>query len=95
MRGTIENFSNTLIDYKGIHIVEKRNNQIVDVITVNSEDYDVEELAIEMIEDLTHNLYQYLKESKTEAKAKEVIKYVLEQMAEETLNDEIKEWGKE
>ena len=95
MRGTLEHYSESLIDYKGIHIVEKRDNKIVDVITINSNDYDTQELAIEMIEDLTHKLYQHIKETSTESKAKEIIKYMLEQIAEDTLNDEIKEWKHE
>ncbi len=56
---------------------------------------DSHELADELIKDLTHKLYQSIKETSTEAKAKEIIKYMLEDIAVETLNNEIKEWANE
>jgi hypothetical protein len=95
MYATLENITELEIDKDGIHLLELRNHKIVDKITLESFDYDTEELAIELIEMLTHKLYQYKRETKTESKAKEVIKYVLEHVAEEALNNEIKEWKHE
>jgi len=90
----LENITEVQIDKNGIRLLELLNHKTIGTVTLESFDYDTEELAIELIEMLTHKLYQYKRETSTEAKAKEIIKYVLEGIAEETLNDEIINWEK-
>lgn len=89
----LENITEVEIDKNGIRLLELLNHRTIGTVTLESHDYDTEELTIELIEMLAHKLYQYKRETSTEAKAKEILKYVLEHVAEKTLNSEIKEWN--
>jgi len=91
----LENITEVEINENGIQLLELLNHKIIGRVTLESFDYDTEELSIELIEMLVHKLYQYKRETSTESKAKEIIKCMLENIAEETLNDEIVTWGKE
>ena len=92
-RTTVENQTDVEIDYEGVHIIEMRDNKTVDNILFQSFTYDTEELAHELIADLTDKLYYYLKRTKNEDKARETIVALIEEIALETLNKEIIEWG--
>ena len=91
----LENVTEVEIDENGIRLLELLNHRTIGTVTLDSHDYDTEELAIELIEMLAHKLYQYKRETSTESVAKEVVKTVLENVANETLNNEILSWEKD
>lgn len=93
MIGTIQNCTDIKINrYGEITFTEKHDLKVIDKITVSSDDYDAIEFATEMIETLTYQLYQYIKLSKTEAIAVNMIKDLMERTSQETINKEIIQW---
>jgi len=74
MRGIIENFTKVEIDYEGIHIIEMKDNKTVDKITVQSTKYNVEESAHELIAELSHKLFYFLRDVYNDVSAKKHIR---------------------
>ena len=84
----------TINKYGEIIFEEKDDTKLISRITLVSEKYDSIEFATEMIETLTYQLYQYMKISKSEAIAINMIKDLMERMSYETINKEIILWEK-
>ena len=90
MYAIIENQNEIEIKIDGIHIIEKQAGLIRDDITLNSHVYDTEEQTHELVGELTHKLFSFLKNKYNDETARDMIKLLIEEQAEETLGEEIK-----
>ena len=95
MRAIVENANKVEINYEGIKIIETRDNKIVDEVILQSFEYNVEENAHELASEIIHQLYGFLKDTYNTVSAKKHIKQLLEEVADETLGQEILCWSKE
>ena len=95
MRAIVENANKVEINYEGIKIIETRDNKIVDEVILQSFTYNVEENAHELASEIIHQLYAFLKDTYSTVSAKKHIKQLLEEIADETLGQEILCWSKE